>query len=98
VSSEERKMLQTYITTHNITTQSRFDQDSINELQQERRKYKKKNENGFQESLDAHMKFFSNKWNMAYDIKRDRNLTLESYLEYCKAHNFKPREYIKYIN
>ena len=91
------KLLQTSITTHNITTQARFDHDSINELQRERRKHKRKIENGFQQYLDAHMKFFSNKWGKPYDIKKDRNLTLHLYLEYCMTHNYNPMEYIKYI-
>lgn len=98
LSPEEKNILQTHITRHNITTESKFVQDSINELQQQRVKYQKKYGNGFQEYLKAHMEFFSNNWNKPYDVKKDRDLDLEEYLHYCRAHNYSPMKYIKNID
>jgi len=98
LSDEQKKLLETTITRHNIVTEDRFAQDSIHELQIHRLKYQQKNAAGFQEYLKAHMIYFSNSWNRPYDIKKDRKLTLQSYLDYCEANNLKPLEYINQIN
>jgi hypothetical protein len=37
-------------------------------------------------------------WSAPYDINKDRFLTLEKYLEYCKAHKYDPKEYAKFID
>jgi hypothetical protein len=37
-------------------------------------------------------------WSAPYDIKKDRFLTLDKYLEYCKAHKYDPKEYAKFID
>jgi hypothetical protein len=37
-------------------------------------------------------------WSVPYDIKKDRFLTLDKYLEYCKAHKYDPKEYAKFID
>jgi len=98
LSPEEKQILRTHITRHNILTETKFVQDSINEVQQHRAKYQKKYAAGFQEYLKAHMVFFSDNWNKPYDVKKDRDLNLEQYLHYCKAYNYSPMEYIKNIN
>jgi hypothetical protein len=98
LSPEEKQILRTYITRHNITTESKFVEDSINELLLHRTKYQKKYAAGFQDYLRAHMEFFSNNWNKPYDVKKDRDLNLEEYLHFCKAHNYSPMEYIQNIN
>lgn len=98
LSAEEKQILQTSITRHNIITETKFVQDSMAEVQQHREKYQKKYAAGFQEYLKAHMEFFSDNWNKPYDVKKDRDLNLEEYLHYCRAHNYSPMEYIKNIN
>jgi len=95
LSPEEQQILQTHITQHNINTEAKFVQDSINELQQHRVKYQKKYADGFPQYLKAHMEYFSDNWNKPYEVKKDRNLNLETYLNYCRAHNYSPMEYIK---
>ena len=98
LSPEEQQILQTHITQHNISTEAKFVQDSINELQQHRVKYQKKYADGFPQYLKAHMEYFSDNWNKPYDVKKDRDLNLEQYLHYCKTYNYSPMEYIKNIN
>ena len=98
LSPQEKQILQTRITRHNIATETKFAQDSINELQLHRTKYKKNYADGFQQYLKAHMEYFSDNWNKPYDIKKDRDLNLETYLNYCRAHKYSPMEYIKNID
>jgi len=98
LSPEEKQILQTHITRHNIATEARFVQDSIHELQEHRAKYQLKYKTGFSEFLKDHMILFSNNWNRPYNINKDRTLTLDSYLDYCGVHKYNPKEQIKNIN
>jgi len=98
LSNEEKQVLKFQITRHNIATEATFVQDSIHELQKQRAKYRQKYLTGFGEYLKDHMIFFSNNWNRPYNIKKDRTLTLESYLDYCRVHKYNPKQYIKNIN
>jgi hypothetical protein len=37
-------------------------------------------------------------WSAPYDIKKDRFLTMDKYIEYCKAHGYDPKEYTKFLD
>jgi hypothetical protein len=41
---------------------------------------------------------FAREYNKEYDIKKDRAVTLQTYLDYCKAHNHDPLTYYKFMN
>ncbi len=40
---------------------------------------------------------FKYDWNKPYDIKKDREITLQKYLDYCKANGYDPETYYKTI-
>ncbi len=44
------------------------------------------------------MAVFSSEWNKPYDIKKDRNITTDKYMDYCKAHNLDPETYYKFLD
>lgn len=99
LSKKEKDQIQFYINLHNSSTKLKFNLDSIKEASNIKMKYlDMKGTTELNQYIQSHMKVFANEWNKPYDIKRDRFLTLESYLKYCEAHNYKPKEYIKFID
>jgi len=97
LTKEEEQSLQLQIQGHNIDAEEKFRLDSVREITNIELQYVGLPKDKVQEYIDAHMKVFTTKWNTPYNIKKDRRLTLEEYLKYCKVNNYKPVEYIDYI-
>lgn len=87
-----------YIDLHNITTKSRFAQDSIEEDYRLRRQYiDLKDSPQLKNYLKTHGEVFADQWNNPYDVRKDRFLTVEKYLDYCKAHGYDPDKWIEFL-
>lgn len=99
LSDQDKKNLLFYIDLHNSSLKTKFSVDSINETTKVKIRYITLHDTATVNNyLRAHMAVFANEWNSPYNIQKDRFLTLQSYLDYCKAHNYEPTEYIKFID
>jgi hypothetical protein len=50
------------------------------------------------ERLKSSGDVFKDKWNEPYDISKDYNLTMEKYLDYCKANGKDPKTFYEFID
>ncbi len=48
--------------------------------------------------IKRQMKIFANDWNTPYDIKKDRDITLDKYVDYCKDNKYDPETYYKVLD
>jgi hypothetical protein len=95
LSESDKENIRITINLHNIDVKHKFSMDSIQEATN-----KKINllgvipENQWDDHVKIHMAVFKNEWNNPYKIERDYNLTLESYLSYCKTMGYDSKTYI----
>ena len=99
LSDSEKESMNISITIHNNDAKLKFDLDSLQEVTN----YKIKllgviPKNEWDSRINSYMMSFRNHWNDPYKIERDYNLTLESYLTYCKTMGYDPKTYIDIIN
>ena len=95
LTEQQKTELKQSIEMHNVAAQKKFMSDSVQKAQHYRIGYVGLAEDTVEKYLKLQMVDYYKDWNKPYDIQKDRNLTLESYLEYCKTHNYLPAEYIK---
>lgn len=98
LSKTEKNQLEFEIKMHNDKVSLNYRLDSLNEESSLKTMTRQNPKLIDSEYRRSHMSLFERSWNRPYDIKKDRFLTLESYLKYCEAHNYKPKEYIKFID
>lgn len=98
LNNEKKETIQSMIRMHNINVETKFTLDTIEEKTNLRIKYLGLPETQVQNYIDAHLKVFENEWNKPYDIRKDKSLTLEKYLEYCEANNKNPETYYKFMD
>jgi hypothetical protein len=102
LTDSEKESIKFSINLHNMNQHLKFSLDSI----QEATNYEiselvgviqipKKERYRF---IGAHMAVWCDEWNDPYRIERDYNLTLDSYLLYCKTMGYDPKTYINIIN
>lgn len=99
LSEETKGSIKLYIDMHNVKTGTKFSMDSIDEAT----RYKisiiqYKNDVDVEDFTKTHMEVFANEWNKPYSIQKDRFLTMDRYLEYCKANNLDAETYYKFID
>jgi hypothetical protein len=97
-SDLNKQEAETFIKIHNLIVSGRFSQDSIKEATNVEIQHIGIRKSLVDSVIKTHMVVYSNEWNDPYDIKKDRFLTYEKYLEYCKAHNLDATTYYKFIN
>lgn len=97
LSSKEKHELEVMINLHRINANTIFVQDSIRKATALQIEHFGLPQEQLDTMLALTMKVFSNEWNSPYDIKRDRFLTLDKYLEYCKSNNLDAKTYYQFI-
>lgn len=100
ISESSKELIKTRIDIHNITVRLKFVKDSLNE---DFRYYTKIRSLGLSkdsilEFRKTHGNVFANEWNEPYSIANDRFLTLDKYLDYCKAHKLDPETYDQFLD
>jgi len=99
LTESEEKTINLSLTLHNQNARLKFALDSIEEVTKYRIEHiATKNHPDFDKWLQSHMDVFENEWNSPYDIKKDRNLTMDKYLDYCKAYNHDPKAFYKFMD
>src|SRR5919112_5766143 len=82
LSDEDKIQLSKKIEARNTLLKLRYVADSSAEVIKVVKQNYPKSESAIKRYLEAHMDSFSINWNNPYDIKKDRNLTLDKYLDY----------------
>lgn len=98
LSKEKKNSINLYIRIHNAKVQTDFSLDSIEETTAIKIRYVSLPKDRVNDYIVSHMGVFEDQWNQPYDIRKDKNLTLEKYLDYCKANNKDPETYYKYLD
>lgn len=100
LSTSKKRLISLSLDLRNMSVHTTFFKDSLQELQY----YKtilfnaRLPKDSMQDYESVHMRVFSNQWNEPYDIKKDRFLTIDKYLDYCKAHRLDPETYYKFLD
>lgn len=98
LSQKEREELAHYINLHNSEAKTQMDIALIKEETEYKiRHMDQSKEEWFSQKLRSHLNLFAMNYNQPYDIRKDTALTVEKYLQYCKAHNYAPKEYIQFL-
>lgn len=100
LSEKEKEKISFYIINiHNSNVKLNFVMDSINSDTELRiRHIKMKDRPELIQYLNSHGQVFENDWNKPYSISKDYKLTIEKYLEYCKANNKDPKVFYKFMD
>jgi hypothetical protein len=99
ISKKDRELLDFRVDIIRQTSSTNYNIDSLKELTNFRIEHIRiQKDKRFNQFLQSHMDAFSRGYNDPYDIKKDRFLTLEKYLEYCKAHKYDPVKYIEFLD
>jgi hypothetical protein len=97
-SDTNKAEVQASIQIHNLIVKGRFQQDSLKEKTSVEIQHIGIRKSLVDSVIQTHMTVYSNEWNEPYDIKRDRFLTFEKYMEYCKAHNVDAKTFYKFLD
>lgn len=99
LSKSKKEHIRTMILLHNSKAYYKFSVDSLKEMERESIRYIKihKTEE-FKEYLRAHGITFKNQWNQPYEISKDYNLSLDKYIEYCKANGKDVETFYKFMD
>lgn len=98
LSSSDKKQIEFNIKMHNDRALLNYRIDSIREISRLQSEAILTKRPLTTEYRDLNMSLFNSKYNKPYDIKKDRFLTLDSYLQYCRANGFDEKEYIKIMD
>lgn len=96
LSTKDRDYIQTMIDMHNTIARGKYHEYLINAETEARIQYI-----GYklEDSLvKLTMKSAPGKYFRPYDLKKDTSVTMESYLSYCKAMGYDPKEYASRID
>lgn len=99
LSKSEKRKIELMITLHNMKVHNKFVTDSLKEdvrIQIENIRLK-----GMKELEDYRItngRSFKRKWNEPYDITKDFELTMNKYLDYCKANTKDPETFYKFMD
>lgn len=98
VSAKKKAEIEFAIKFHSTNINSVFVQDSIMaETDYRIRNIRRIPKDSIDKYAKTEMKVYSNNWNKPYDIKKDRQLTFDKYMDYCKANNLDPDTYYKFL-
>ena len=98
LSKKERVQIQQMIDIHNISTNAAFIGDSMDDQRARLIRYSALPATERNHKLEIDGKAFKALWNKDYNISRDYNLTLETYLDYCKKNNKDPKTFYQFMN
>jgi len=100
LNESDKESIKFGISLHNLNQHQKFTMDSIEAVS----KYKIIEllgvipEKDWDKFINPHMEVYKSEWNEPYQIEKDYNLTLESYLSYCKTMGYDPKTYINILN
>jgi Mg2+ and Co2+ transporter CorA len=98
LTEEDKTQLSKKIESRNTLLRLKFVADSSAEVIKIVKENYPKPEHAIKDYLKSHMDSFSTNWNNPYAIKKDRNLTLDKYLNYCRENKTDPKDYINYMD
>lgn len=96
MSKDDKDTLEANILIHNTKASYQFISARNDEELRLNMKYFGKKEKQTMINLD--LAAWESEWFRFYDIKKDTALTMEKYLEYCKANGFDPKTKIKFLD
>lgn len=100
LSDYDKNLIQINLDLLLINSHHDFAIDSLREVS----KFKEKHDKPIypdklkRDHLKSHMAVFANEWNKPYKLEKDRFITVESYVEYCKAYKYDPVDYLAVLN
>lgn len=98
LSDSKKASIKLSIDLHNVNTSLKYKLDSIDEATNYKIRLFKAKIKEDKDYTETHMAVFANQWNDPYDIQKDRFLTVEKYLDYCKANGLNAESYHKFLD